>query len=89
MHAAPSAAGASTFFAGPQPRSVPALPDEEQTWVVSLKGSLMVVYAGGLEIARMTGIPPDSGTMSLQVGARGHLVPAVLRVNALEIYEGR
>jgi hypothetical protein len=61
--------------------------DEEQLVVLSVKGPLAVVYVNGQEIARVTFDSSSPGGMSLQVMAKAHQVPAIVRVNALEIYE--
>lgn len=80
-------AGASALLSGPQIRSVAAPANEERQVVLSVKGPLLVVYEDGQEIARASFDASRTGGMSLQVQARGHQVPAVLRLNALEIYE--
>ncbi len=82
----PLTRGDPTFFTGPSVRLAPAAPNDEQTVIVSVSGSLIVVYADGQEIARATDPSPRSGAMSLQVLARGKQLPAVLRLNALDIY---
>jgi serine/threonine protein kinase len=80
-------AGGPTLFGGPLPRAVPAPATEEQVVVIAVQGPLVVVYEGGREIARITLDAPRAGGMSIQVQAWRRQVPAVLRVNALEIYE--
>jgi hypothetical protein len=86
VFAAP-AAGGPMLFVGPPPRAVPAPMNDEQVVMISVIGPLVVVYEGGQEIARVTLDAQRAGGMGIQVLARGRQAPAVLRVNALEIYE--
>jgi hypothetical protein len=51
----PLKAGGHALFTGPPPRSLPVAPnDEEQLTAISVKGPLIVVYANGREIARLS-----------------------------------
>ena len=61
--------------------------NEEQLVVVSVKGPLIVVYMNGREIARVSDSSFGPGGISIQVTAWLKMIPAVLRLNALEIYE--
>ncbi len=83
----PQAPGLPTLFTAPPPRAVGAALNQEQTVTVSVKGQQIVVYADDQEIARATDDMIRPGAMALQVQAFRRQVPAVVRLNALEIYE--
>jgi hypothetical protein len=81
------AAGRPTLFTGPPPRAVAAAPNQEQTVTISVQGPQIVVYADGREIARASSDTLRAGAMSVQVQAARRQLPAVVRLNALQIYE--
>jgi len=80
------------IFTGPQPIMAPAVGSEPLEYVISVKGPLIVVYAGGFEIARVSDSSFGAGGIVLQVQARGpqkDQFPAVLQLDKFEIYESR
>jgi hypothetical protein len=89
IYKAPTSPGAITLYTGPPIVSAAAPATEELEFEISVKGPLIVVYADGQEIGRASDNSFVSGAVNLQVVARGRedQYPAVLQLNALEIYE--
>lgn len=89
MFVGPQTSGTLSLFTGPQPLQLPAATEEEQEIVITAKGPLITVYSGWQEIARASDNSLGPGTMALLLATGiGQAPPAVLRLNALEIYEG-
>jgi hypothetical protein len=89
IYTAPITASGPALLLG-NTTSVAAPAGEPQTFVVTSRGPLIVVYADGKEIARATDANFAPGGMFLQVQARGKdQVPAVLRLSQFEIFAAK
>jgi hypothetical protein len=75
------------MFIGPQPRRTLAALNEEQTIVISVKGTQMVMYSDGREIGRLSLGTVRPGSMSLNLIPARNQPAAVVRLSDLKIYE--
>jgi len=89
MFVGPQTPGSPAIFTGPPLLLTPAEPNEEQTVAISVKSSTIVVYADGHEIARASENTTAPGGMSIVLQTDRGQGPAVLRLNALEIYDAQ
>jgi serine/threonine protein kinase len=83
----PQSPGKPAIFTGPSPMLISASAEEEQTAVISVKGSTITVYANGQEVARATDDTFATGGFTLALNTDGGQRPAVARLNALDIYD--
>jgi hypothetical protein len=88
LYTTPMTPGQQSLLQGSAFLAVPAASHEEHVVTVSVRGPLVVVSDNGYEIARASDSTFGPGSFSLQVGRKfRELGPAVLRLNALEIFE--
>lgn len=84
---APQRPDSKSLLTGPEPMSVPAAPNEKLTIVIASTGPLIVVSAGAQEIARFSDSTFGAGGMSLGLSPWRGETPAVLHIDALDVYE--
>jgi hypothetical protein len=87
MFVAPQTAGSPAVFTGPPLLLTPPAANEEQTVAIAVKSSTIIVYAGGHEVARAADTSTATGGMTLVLLTERGQGPAVLRLNAFEIYD--
>src|SRR5262249_45598792 len=86
MFLGPQRQGSPAIFTGPPLLLTPAAAGEEQTVAISVESSTILVSADGREIARASDNTTSPGGMSVVLLTDRGQGPAVLRLNALEIY---